>query len=102
MDKITLTKTLNRVSVQHESKAGKKFPGGKLKVGINVTNSNGEEVWMNALMNEADIPEQGNEYTFEAWEGDYGWEFSMPSWKDKIEFRLSVLEGKMSNKPNTI
>jgi len=92
MEKIKLTKTLNKESVHKESKNGKTFPNGKVKVGINVNTKNGD-LWLNSLMHEIDVPEQNNEYTFLAWEGDFGWEFKMPSWKDNIELRLARLEG---------
>ena len=99
MAKILIT----QVSATNKKKDGTEMPNNTLKVGLKTTDKDGQEVWLNGIVEkEAMTFEVGQEVELQIESSEYGLQFKAPTLADKlisIESRLNALEG---NKPQEL
>ena len=89
-----------QVSATNKKKDGTEMPNNTLKVGLKTTDKDGQEVWINGIVEkEAMTFEVGQEVELEIESSEYGLHFKAPTLADKIisiESRLNALEGNKS------
>ena len=80
------------------------MPNNTLKVGLKTTDKDGQEVWVNGIVEkEAMTFEEGQEVELEITQDNYGLKFKAPTLADKlisIESRLNALEGNKAQAPS--
>ena len=85
-----------QVSATNKKKDGDVMPNNTLKVGLKTTNKQGEEVWLNGIVEkDAMTFAQGQEVELDIKEGNYGWEFKAPTMAtiiNAIDNRLRKVE----------
>jgi hypothetical protein len=92
-----------QVSATNKKKDGSVMPGNTLRVGLKTTKANGEEIWLNGIVEkDAMTFEAGQEVELEIEETQYGMQFKAPtiaSIINSLDNRLRKLEMMVKNAP---
>jgi len=108
MLKEILIKGINVKEPKKFSKDGKTWDS--WPVGIVIENQQGQDEWINGLVNSHPQWQKGDKVTLEIWKDEkWGWKFKLPRQDDMLaqrltalEARVSVLEGKKDGNMNNV